>query len=74
MRVARRDASAFRSHRHTVTTTYSHIPVWHAINPDEPYLSRCGRVIDPASEQEHHGTLIRCRASGCRQAFEAANE
>ncbi|HVE33357.1 MAG TPA: hypothetical protein VNC18_07370 [Gemmatimonadaceae bacterium] len=71
MRVALRDASGYRTHRHTTGSTYSHVPVFHAIKPDEPYLSACGRPIDTASEQGSSGVIYRCGRPGCRQAFAA---
>ncbi len=71
MRVALRDASFYRTHRLTDTATTSHVPSWHAINPDDPWTSRCGRPIDPTTETEHHGTALRCGRPGCRQAFAA---
>lgn len=72
MRVALRDASGYRTHRQTITALYAHVPVWHAINPDDPYLSRCGRFIDVTTEQEFNGLALSCGRSGCKQAFEAA--
>jgi hypothetical protein len=72
MRVALRDASVYRTHRLTDGATLQHVPYWHAIDPDNPYLSRCGRPIAPESEQEHTGTLLRCSRPGCKQAFASA--
>lgn len=70
MRVARRDASFYTTHRcMDKTGAYSHVPVWHAVKPDDPNYSRCGRLVDSMSEQEHYGVLARCGRPGCRQAF-----
>jgi hypothetical protein len=71
VRVALRDASGYRTHRHTTSSSYSHVPVFHAVNPAEPYLSRCGRPIDTSSEQDAAGVIYRCGRPGCRQAFAA---
>lgn len=72
VRVALRDASGYRTHRQTTGASYAHVPVWHAVNPADPFYSRCGKAIDSATERAHHGVLARCGRPGCRQAYAAA--
>lgn len=71
MRIAPRDASAYSSHRQTTgRSTLDHVPRWHVIKPDEPYLSRCGRLIDPTMEDAPSTGRLECGRPGCKQAWE----
>lgn len=72
MRVALRDASFYGSARFAEGRTQHYVPTYHAINPDSPYLSRCGRLLASETETDHHAVVSRCGRPGCRQAFVAA--
>jgi hypothetical protein len=73
VRVALRDASFSGSARFSEGRSQpTYVPVWHAISPGSPFLSRCGRLIDPTTETEHQAVISRCGAHGCRQAFASA--
>lgn len=66
---ALRDASGYRTHRLTDTATMQHIPSYHVVNPDNPYLSRCGRLIVPDTQWPAASVARRCQRPGCKQAW-----
>lgn len=69
VRAALRDASWYRTHRLTDTTTMRHVLVYHIVHPDDPYFSRCGRPIATDTEVPAIGVIHRCQRPGCKQAW-----
>jgi hypothetical protein len=45
------------------------VPCYHAVDPDEPFVSCCGRPIDTTSVRPAVGVVHRCSRPGCREAW-----
>jgi hypothetical protein len=65
---ALRDASIFRTHRQPETRSLGYSPTHHVIGPDG-FVSRCGVLIDPETEQPADACMSRCQRNGCKQAW-----
>lgn len=46
---------------------------WHAVNPDDPWFSACGRVIENNSAKRADNADFSCQHRACQRILTAAN-